>query len=92
MSVVTRAEQLSATFFAESTRRLEQRRMSSLPLVAHADFAYLHRLAISPAAEANGETTTMPGGVIGKVLNVLREAAGRYATPAQEATVSMVEG
>ena len=43
--VVTRADQVSAEFFKAFKEKLEGRRQSALPLVAHADFAWLLRLA-----------------------------------------------
>jgi DNA mismatch repair protein MSH6 len=69
--VVTRADQVSAEFFQAFKVKLASKRRSILPLVAHADFAWLMRLAMDEG---------MKGGMagVGEQMGVIRRAVGRY--------------
>jgi len=54
--------------------------MSSLPLVAHADFAFLFKLGTSPVESGVGGKPGVGLGVEtgAEVLRLLRESVGRY--------------
>lgn len=53
--------------------------MSSLPLVAHADFAFLFKLGTSPVESGVGKPGVGLGVETGaEVLRLLRESVGRY--------------
>ncbi|KAL7425166.1 DNA mismatch repair protein msh6 [Cryptotrichosporon argae] len=74
-SVVSRADQVSAQFFAAFKDKLEARRQSVLPLMAQADFAWLVKLAAGEVEE-----TTAPIGM--RIDMVRRCIAGFRATGA----------
>lgn len=46
-SVVSRAQVISKDFFASFKDKLNARRRSTLPLMAHGDFAYLMKVALN---------------------------------------------
>lgn len=68
--VVSRAEAVSHQFFDDQQEKISGRRQSTLPLVAHTDFAFLLRLAKADPA------TLPPGGT--EVLRLLRQAIPHY--------------
>lgn len=72
LPVVTRAEEVSKTFFLDLQGKLAKKRRSALPLVAHADFAFLFKLGSGTAAGAAGK------GAEKEVLGLLRQSVGRY--------------
>lgn len=67
---MTRAEAVSHQFFDDQQTRVAGRRQSTLPLVAHTDFAFLLRLAQSGTADLP------PGGA--EVLRLLRRGVPHY--------------
>jgi hypothetical protein len=67
--VVTRADDISSLFKAELDAKLAAKRRSALPLVAHADFAFLFKLGM-------GQETKSRGGA--HSLALLRDAVGKY--------------
>lgn len=75
--VVSRAEAVSHQFFDNQQTRVSSRRQSTLPLVAHTDFAFLLRLALADKVELP------PGGA--EVLRLLRRGIPHYEEAAPEA-------
>ena len=71
--VVVRADQVSAEFFDDFKAKLLARRRSALPLVAHADFAWLIRLIQGEL----GEKEMGPANA-SMQFRMIREAIGRY--------------
>ena len=71
--VVVRADQVSAEFFEDFKAKIDSRRRSSMPLVAHSDFAWLLRLV---RGQVNG--TLMGPADAGKQLAMIKSAIGRY--------------
>ena len=71
--VVARADQVSAEFFESFNAKFESRRQSALPLVAHADFAWLIRLVQGEVSDK-----TMGQANAGKQLAIIKQAIGRY--------------
>lgn len=83
--VVQRADQVSQEFFEAFKRKLESKRHSKLPLVAHADFAWLLKVATglvggsaSPAAATAGSLGDGPLRALGQQLQIVRAAVGSY--------------
>ncbi|KAL7412649.1 muts domain V-domain-containing protein [Mrakia frigida] len=92
LAVVTRAEEVSKTFFLELQTKLARQRMSSLPLVAHADFAFLFKLGTSSVESGIGKPGVGLGAETGsEVLRLMRESVGRYERNEEGAAV-VVEG
>jgi len=71
--VVVRADQVSAEFFQNFKAKLAMRHHSALPLVAHADFAWLIRLVQGEI----GETEMGPASAK-QQLAMIKRAIGRY--------------
>lgn len=71
--VVIRADQVSAEFFEDFKTKLESRRQSALPLVAHSDFVWLLRLVKGQLDEKD----LGPAGAA-KQLATIKRAIGRY--------------
>lgn len=75
--VVSRAEAVSHQFFDNQQARVSSRRQSTLPLVAHTDFAFLLRLALADKAELP------PGGA--EVFRLLRRSIPGYEEAVSDA-------
>ncbi len=71
--VVVRADQVSAEFFENFKAKLASRRRSALPLVAHADFAWLLRLVQGEVGRAE-----MGPASAANQLAMIKQAVGRY--------------
>lgn len=81
--VLERADQVSSEFFNMFRKKLEGRRRSSLPLVAHADFAWLVKVVRGEATEEmNGGAVIKPAAgykaSVAQQVDVIRRAIGRY--------------
>jgi DNA mismatch repair protein MSH6 len=70
LDVVHRADQVSAEFFQAFKLKMASRRSSALPVVAHADFAWLMRLAM-------GDVEVVKG-MVGDQMGIIRRAIGAY--------------
>lgn len=80
--VVQRADQVSQEFFEAFKRKLESKRHSKLPLVAHADFAWLLKVAtgLVGGRAAGGADSTGDGPLraLGQQLQIVKAAVATY--------------
>lgn len=79
-SVVTRAQTVSEDFFKTFKAKLDARRRSSLPLTAHADFAYLMKIALNKDVEREVAAGGSRKASVGEQLEMIRACIGRYET------------
>jgi DNA mismatch repair protein MSH6 len=77
LEVVARAEQVSAEFFEAFKSKLASRRRSKLPLVAHADFVWLLKIASGLSVGMDENVGVKQAGVVAQ-MDVIRQAVGRY--------------
>ena len=85
-SVVSRAQIISKDFFSAFKDKLEARRRSALPLMAHGDFAYLMRVALAINANSGTDAQAQAPAVVGgprkasllEQLDAIRSCIGKY--------------
>ena len=77
LDVVSRADQVSAEFFAAFKLKLDSRRQSAVPLVAQADFAWLMRLAAGMYEDGKDKSS------VGEQVNMIRKVIGTYESHEQ---------
>lgn len=77
-AVVTRAQTISKDFFAAFKDKLAARRSSALPLVAHGDFAYLMKVALSKTETGEVVANGPRKASLMEQMDVIRSCIGKY--------------